>query len=95
MLWMKRFLQDLGLKQDGYVVHCDSQNALDLSKNSMYHSRTKHIDVRYHWLKLIVDQQLMQLRKIHINKNPADMLTKVVSKEKLVLCAGLAGMNSN
>jgi hypothetical protein len=95
MLWMKRFLQDLGLKQDEYVVHCDSQSALDLSKNSTYHSRTKHIDVRYHWLRLIVDQQLMQLRKIHTDKNPADMLTKVVPKEKLELCAGSAGMNSN
>uniref|UniRef100_A0A2N9GFS8 Integrase catalytic domain-containing protein n=1 Tax=Fagus sylvatica TaxID=28930 RepID=A0A2N9GFS8_FAGSY len=95
MLWMKRFLQDLGLKQDEYVVHCDSQSALDLSKNSTYHSRTKHIDVRYHWLRLIVDQQLMQLRKIHTNKNPANMLTKVVPKEKLELCAGSAGMNSN
>uniref|UniRef100_A0A2N9IIJ6 Integrase catalytic domain-containing protein n=1 Tax=Fagus sylvatica TaxID=28930 RepID=A0A2N9IIJ6_FAGSY len=38
ILWMKRFLQDLGLKQDEYVVHCDSQSALDLSKNSTYHS---------------------------------------------------------
>ena len=55
MLWMKQFLQDLGLKQDKYVVHCDSQSALDLSKNSIYHSRTKHIEVRYHWLRLVVD----------------------------------------
>ena len=55
----------------------------------------KHIDMRYHWLRLIVDQQLMQLRKIHIDKNPADMLTKVVPKEKLELCAGSAAMNSN
>jgi hypothetical protein len=38
MLWMKRFLLDLGLKQDEYVVHCASQSALDLSKNSTYHS---------------------------------------------------------
>jgi hypothetical protein len=59
MLWMKRFLQNLGLKQDEYVVYCDSQSALDLGKNSMYHSQKKHIDVRYHWLRLIVDQQLM------------------------------------
>uniref|UniRef100_A0A2N9EWM8 Integrase catalytic domain-containing protein n=1 Tax=Fagus sylvatica TaxID=28930 RepID=A0A2N9EWM8_FAGSY len=95
MLWMKRFLQDLGLKQDEYVVHCDSQNALNLSKNSTYHSRTKHIDVRYHWLRLMVDQQLMQLRKIHTEKNPTDMLTKVVSKEKLELCDWSAGMNSS
>ena len=47
MLWLKRFLQELGLKQDGYVVNCDSQSATDLSKNSMYHSRSKHIEVRY------------------------------------------------
>ena len=92
---MKRFLQDLGLKQDEYVVHCDSQSALNLSKNSTYHLRMKHIDVRYHWLRLIVDQQLMQLRKIHIDKNPANMLTKVVPKEKPELCVGSAGMNFN
>ena len=38
----------LGIKQNKYKVHCDSQSALDLSKNSMYHSHMKHIDVRYH-----------------------------------------------
>uniref|UniRef100_A0A2N9F0J4 Integrase catalytic domain-containing protein n=1 Tax=Fagus sylvatica TaxID=28930 RepID=A0A2N9F0J4_FAGSY len=68
ILWIKRFLQDLGLKQDEYVIYCDSQSELDLSTNST---------------------------KIHTDENPADMLTKVVSKEKLELCAGSAGMNSN
>ena len=48
MLWLMRFLQELGFEQKEYKIHCDSQSALDLSKNSMYHSRTKHIDVRYH-----------------------------------------------
>ena len=56
MLWLKRFLQELGLKQDEYVVNCDSQSAIDLSKNSMYHSRSKYIEVRYHWLRLVVEQ---------------------------------------
>ena len=87
--------QELGLKQDGYVVNCDSQSAIDLSKNSMYHSRSKHIDVRYNWLRLVVEQQLFELEKIHTDENPADMLTKVVSREKLKFCAWLAGMNSN
>ena len=95
MLWLKRFLQELGLKQDGYVVNCDSQSAIDLSKNSMYHSRSKHIEVRYHWLRLVVEQQSFELEKIHTDENPADMLTKVVSREKLKLCVGLAGMNSD
>ena len=54
MLWLKWFLQKLGLKQDGYVVNCDSQSAIDLSKNSMYHSRSNHIEVRYNWLRQVV-----------------------------------------
>ena len=54
MLWLKQFLQELGLKQDGYVVNCDGQSAIDLSKNSMNHSRSKHIEVRYNWLRLVI-----------------------------------------
>ena len=54
MLWLKQFLQELGLKQDGYVVNCDGQSAIDLSKNSMNHSRSKHIEVRYSWLRLVI-----------------------------------------
>ena len=95
MLWLKRFIQELGLKQDRYVVNCDSQSAIDLSKNSMYHSRLKHIEVKYHWLRLAVEQQSFELEKIHTDENLVDMLTKVMSREKLKLCAGLAGMNSN
>ena len=95
MLWLKRFLQELDLKQDGYIVNCDSQSTIDVSKNSMYHSHSKHIEVRYNWLRLVIEQQWFELEKIHTDENLADMLTKVVSREKLKLCAGLAGMNSD
>ena len=95
MLWLKRFLQELGLKQDGYVVNCDSQSAIDLSKNFVYHSRLKHIEVRYNWLRLVIEQQSFELEKIHTDENPADMLTKVVSRKKLKFWVELAGMNSD
>ena len=85
----------MGLKQEGYVVNCDSQSVIDLSKNSMYHSRSKHIEVRYHWLRLVVQQRSFQLEKIHTNKNPVDMLTKFVSREKLKPYVRLVGINSN
>ena len=84
-----------GSKSTNLCDFCDRQSAIDLSKNSMYHSRTKHIDVRYHWLRSAIEDQLLQLTKIHTDKNVADMLTKVVSKEKLELCVKLAGMNTN
>ena len=44
VLWMKKFLEELKL-------FCDSQIAIHLSKNSMFHSRSIHIDVRYHWIR--------------------------------------------
>ncbi|OMO51796.1 Reverse transcriptase, RNA-dependent DNA polymerase [Corchorus capsularis] len=70
------------------------QSALDLSKNTMYHARTKHIDVRYHWLRMATEDKELQLKKIHTDKNVADMLTKVVPREKLELCSNLAGMDT-
>ena len=93
MLWLKRFLIELGIKQEDYKIHCDNQSAMDLSKNSMYHSRTKHIDIRYHWIREVIDQQLLKLMKIHTKENPADMLTKVVAQEKLKLCRDIAGID--
>ena len=83
MLWMKQFLQELDLKQKDYIVHYDSQSAIDLNKNTMYHARTKHIDVRYHWIRKVIEEQLFQIRKIYIDENTTDMMTKVISKEKL------------
>nr|GEY99414.1 retrovirus-related Pol polyprotein from transposon TNT 1-94 [Tanacetum cinerariifolium] len=48
LLWLKRFLQELGFKQQRYAVLCDNQSAIHLAKNSMFHKRTKYIDVRSH-----------------------------------------------
>ena len=93
ILWLKRFIQELGLQQEEYKVHCDSQSAIDLSKNSMYHSRSKHIDVWYHWIQEVMEKQLMKLVKIHMDKNPSDMMTKGVTRDKLEVCKNLTGMD--
>ena len=76
------------------MVHCDSKSAIDLSKNTMYHARTKHIDVRYHCTRKAIEEQLLQIRKIHTNENIVDMMTKVITKGKLVRCIKNMGMSS-
>ncbi|PKI73919.1 hypothetical protein CRG98_005683 [Punica granatum] len=48
MLWLQKFLQELSLKQERYVLHCDSQSAIHLCKNPTLHSRSKHIDIKFH-----------------------------------------------
>ena len=55
MLWEKQLFQELGIKKNDYKVVCDSKTALDFSKNSMYYSRTKHIDIRYHWINEVME----------------------------------------
>ena len=56
---------------------------IDLSKNTMYYAMTKHIDVRYHWTRKAIEEQLFQIRKIYIDENTVDMMTKIITKEKL------------
>jgi len=77
-IWLRGLVSDLGLQQDETVVFCDSQSAIHLTKNQMYHERTKHIDVRYHFLREVVTQGGITAKKIGTTKNPADMLTKPV-----------------
>ena len=92
ILWLKKFLQELGMTQEKYVLHCDSQSAIHLSKNSTFHSRSKHIDVRYHWIRDVLESKSLLLEKIHTEDNPSDMMTKSVSKNKLEEFRTLTGL---
>ena len=71
-------MDNLGLKQDITVVYCDNQSVIHLSKNQMYHERTKHIDVRYHFLRDIISQGNIIVKKIGTSDNAANMFTKPI-----------------
>ena len=60
-----------------------------MAKNQVYHVRTKHIDVRFHFVREILDEGDIELLKIHTKENPADMLIKVVSGIKFTHCKEL------
>jgi hypothetical protein len=83
MIWLQRFMEELGKKQENNRLYCDSQSAIHLAKNSTFHSNTKHIQLRYHFIRSILEDGQLKLEKIHTSQNPADMLTKVVTREKL------------
>ena len=57
-------------------------SAIYLAKNQVYHARTKHIDVRFHFVREILKEGDLMLEKIHTKENPSDMLTKMVSGVK-------------
>jgi hypothetical protein len=92
LIWLQGLLTELGFIQEDNVLHSDSQSAIHLAKNSAFHSRTKHIDLRYHFIRSLIEDEVLTLRKILGSKNPADMLTKVVTIDKLKLCSTSVGL---
>ena len=92
MIWLTDYLEELGKKQLGKVLFTDSQSAIQLVKNPVFHFRTKHIRRRYHFTRSLVEEGEMCLKKIEGLKNPADMLTKGVDAGKLGLCKTSVGL---
>ncbi|KAL0451880.1 UNVERIFIED_CONTAM: Retrovirus-related Pol polyprotein from transposon TNT 1-94 [Sesamum latifolium] len=93
-LWLNGLAKDLGVEHGGVQLHCDSQSAIYLAKNQMYHARTKHIDVRYHKIRELIASGDIMLRKVHTSENAADMLTKPLTVDKFNHCLDLLNVYS-
>ena len=88
-IWLQGLLDDLGVGQKQVTVFCDSYSAIHLEKNQVYHARMKHIDVRYHFVREIIEEGEVLLQKIKTDDNLADMLTKVVTTINFNNCLDL------
>lgn len=93
-LRLKGMLSELGLKQESIPISCDSSNDLHLYRNPMYYEKTKHIDIKLHFIRHQVSKGVIKMEKVHTDDNPFDMLTKVVSMAKFKKCKDLAGICS-
>ncbi|KAL9239955.1 hypothetical protein vseg_014225 [Gypsophila vaccaria] len=89
-IWLKGLVSDLGLNHDQAVVHCDSLSAICLAKYQVHHERTKHIDVRYHFLR---SEKRIVVKKVGTADNPADMFTKPVPPSKFKHCLNLLNVD--
>ena len=85
-------MEELGKKQESSRFYCDSQSAIHLANKSAFHSKNKHIQLTYHFIRSILEDGQLKLEKIHTSQNPADMLTKAVTREKLSTCLVLVGI---
>ncbi|GJW57541.1 copia protein [Tanacetum coccineum] len=80
-LWMKQALIDYGVRLDDIPIMCDNKGAIDLSKNPVQHSRTKHIEIRHHFLRDNVQKGNISIEKVSSKDNIADILTKPLKRE--------------
>jgi hypothetical protein len=76
LLWMKMLLGDYGFSQDTMIINCDNTSAINISKNPVHHSRTKHINIRHHFLRDFVESEVVSLSFIPTENQLEDILTK-------------------
>ena len=69
MIWLEDYLEESGKKQSEKILYSDSQNAIQLVKNPVYHLKTKHIKRRYHFTRRALEDSDMCLEKIEGAKN--------------------------
>ena len=67
---------ELKIDQEQIVVFCDNQRAVQLSKNKVFHERTKHIDIKLHFIREVVAKGSVLVKKASTEENPVDMITK-------------------
>eukprot|EP00253_Pinus_taeda_P013575 PITA_13575 len=92
-VWMRRMLRSLGQeKAKATVIFCDNSSTIALSKNSVFHKRTKHIDTRFHCIRELVNNGEIVLEHCMTQEQVADILTKPLdpkSFEFLRKCLGM------
>ncbi|MCO5606465.1 hypothetical protein L7F22_060653 [Adiantum nelumboides] len=91
-LWLSRLVGDLDMVGDAPMLHCDSQSAIALARNHVFHAKTKHIEVRYHFIREVIEDKRIQLVKIHTDDNPVDLLSKSLASQRFAQCRSLMGM---
>lgn len=64
-LWLNGLVRDLGVDQCGVQLHCDCQSSIYLTNNHVYHTRVKHIDVRFHKIRELFALGQILPEKIH------------------------------
>ncbi|GJW18886.1 putative ribonuclease H-like domain-containing protein [Tanacetum coccineum] len=76
VLWIQNQMMDYGFNFMNTKIHIDNESTISVIKNPVAHSRTKHIEIRFHFIRDCYEKRLIEVIKIHTYSNVADLLTK-------------------
>ncbi|GJZ37657.1 retrovirus-related pol polyprotein from transposon TNT 1-94 [Tanacetum coccineum] len=94
ILWMRSQLKDYGFLFNKIPLYCDNKSAIALSCNNVQHSRSKHIDIRHHFIREQVENGVVELYFMETNYQLADILTKALPREHFEFLLPRHGMKS-
>jgi hypothetical protein len=95
VLWLRSLLSEVfGKPTDPTTMFSDNQSAIALARDHQYHARTKHIDVRYHWIRWVIEQGTLRLVYCPTDDMVADALTKALPSVKVKHFAAGLGLRA-
>ncbi|KAG9453126.1 hypothetical protein H6P81_006030 [Aristolochia fimbriata] len=92
LLWMKQMLADYGVLSGVLTVYSDNTSAINISKNPVQHSRTKHIDIQHHFIRELVEGGKVTLEYLSIENQLADIFTKSLDAKRFEFLRGALGL---
>ena len=93
LIWLKALLASLGLFHASAVhLSCDSQTALHIAKNPVFHEYTKHIELDCHFVQEKLEAGDISFSYISLKKQPVDIFTKALGKKQFIYLQGKLGM---
>ncbi|GJZ99834.1 retrovirus-related pol polyprotein from transposon TNT 1-94 [Tanacetum coccineum] len=93
-LWMRSQLTDYGIGFNKIPMYCDNKSAIALCCNNVQHSRSKHIDIRFHFIKEQVENGVVELYFVNTEYQLADIFTKALGREIIEFLINKLGMRS-
>jgi len=95
-LWLRKLLVDLFDQElRPTVIYCDNQSCIQLSENPVFHDRSKHIEIKYHFIRDYVQRGAVELQYISTDEQVADVLTKSLGRGKFVFFRDKLGVVRN
>ncbi|GKE10955.1 hypothetical protein Tco_1414506 [Tanacetum coccineum] len=94
ILWMSLQLTDYGLGFNKIPMYCDNKSAIALSCNNVQHSRSKQIEIRFHFIKEHVENGVIELYFVNTEYQLADIFTKALARERIGFLINKLGMRS-
>ena len=83
-IWRRRIFEDIGEKQNkGIVLYCDNKSAIAIAKNQVSHERSKHISIKYHFIREAQEKGKIQVHYCQKGEQLPDIFTKVLPREKI------------
>jgi hypothetical protein len=95
-IWLRKLVSGLfGDKLETTMVHCDNQSFIKLTENPIFQDRSKHIDMRYHYIQDLVQRKTVKLQYIATSEQVANILTKPLTLRQFVQLRGKLGVVEN